>query len=113
MNYPDRWGFLTDPKDWCGKTILRVERVRMEWACIWDFGLAVAFTDGSRGFVVGNSAKGIITNPDAKAVEACSIFRPEEYGEMVADQKRWHEALQRAEEERQRQEYERLKERFG
>ena len=89
-NYPKQWGFLCKPSEMIGKTITDAEVARMEYGSVSDNCILLRFNDGSRGFLLGRSGD-VMVGPDLKVYETSRFFTPEEYGEVVADQKRMKE----------------------
>lgn len=119
-NFPERFGFESDPRACVGKTIERIELLAMEFGCTWSHAFAIRFTDGSRAFFAGKPGTGIM-NPqldgksygDAHTVETSEIFTKPEYAAMVtakeADAVRRRQDHERAE----RREFERLAAKFA
>ena len=118
MNYPEKFGFITDLRNCKGKVIEEVELIGMEWSSISRTGWAIRFTDRTRAFVLGGPVTGFIVNPEieksysCEGVETSEIFTPDEYGIMLVDRKRKTERRKVEEQERERRELERLKAKY-
>lgn len=110
--WPQKFGFESDLLRCVGKTIEAAEHFRMAYGCTWSHAWAIRFTDRSRAFFVGGKGSGIM-NPELEQIEKSNIFTSDEYGKMQAGAKKDWERRQRELDERQREEYERLKKRFG
>ena len=107
MGYPQQFGFRDKLKDMIGLTIEDAAVMRMEWGCTWDRCIFLRFTDGSRGYLMGNDGGGGIMNPHDDVFES-RFFTPEEYGIVKADKKRKQDQQERESRERKQRELERL-----
>lgn len=113
MNYMHRWGFLTDPKKFVGKTIQAVEHLRMEFGCTQSESLAFQFTDGTRGWILGHGGQHCEPNPDEPSLAKSMIITPEEYGQYQADKLRRKQSHLKQETDHKRLELQRLKKELG
>jgi hypothetical protein len=68
-------GFIGDPKKWVGKQIETVEVLAMEYGATSGAATLFKFTDGTRGWSVGNgSANGVLTGPRLEAILVSQIL---------------------------------------
>jgi hypothetical protein len=119
MNFPIKFGFEPDLRACVGKTIERVELMKMEWGCTWQNAFAVRFTDGSRAFFAGHVGTGIM-NPElegaayhSETVETSHIFTKREYAEMMGAKERNEEQRKKRYERAEREQFEKLAQKFG
>lgn len=113
MSWPKKWGFLTDPKNWTGKTVVSVEVLRMEFGCTHSESTAILFSDGSRGWILGGNSSNCSPSPNEQSISKSTIITPEEYGEYQADKLRKHQQRILEEQRRKRHDLERLKIELG
>lgn len=113
MNYMRKWGFLTDPKNFVGKTIINVESLQMEFGCTYTRSLAFEFSDGSRGWILGHSGSNCAPNPQQQDLEKSTIVRPEEFGQYMTDKKSKEVQRRNQELRRKREQLEQLKSELG
>ncbi len=119
-NYPEKFGFEPDLRKCIGRTIERVEILKMEWGCIWNAAFAVRFTDGTRAFFAGHVGTGIM-NPQldgttygtAVSVETSHIFTKREYAEMLSAKQQREQRDRDARLWSEREQYERLAAKFA
>jgi hypothetical protein len=118
--FPERFGFEPDLRACEGRTIERVEMLRMEFGCTWDSAFAVRFTDGTRAFFAGHVGTGIMnpaldgeTYGRSRTVETSEIFTKREYAEMLLAKQAADERRVREHEASERRKYEALAAKYG
>lgn len=113
MNWMRRWGFLTDPLQFAGKTIARVEVMQMQFGCTHDRSIAFEFTDGTRGWVLGHGGQHCEPSPNEESLRKSMIVKPVEVAEYIADQMRKRQDRESRALDAKRRQLQQLKEELG
>lgn len=109
-----QFGFLGDPRKWVGKTIEVVEIISMEFSANSSSAILVKFTDGSRGWSAGHgNCDNIVAGPRLEDLAKSQILTADEYGQMIADQKRRADARIAEDRRRKEAEFARLQKELG
>jgi len=112
-NWMHRWGFISIPQEFVGKTIVKVETMEMEYGCTYNTSIAFEFSDGSRGWLLGGPGAHCEPSPSENAIGKSTIITPEEFGRYQEAKHRRYLERKKSERIRKEQELERLKRELG
>lgn len=112
-NWMHRWGFISIPQEFVGKTIVKVEMMEMEHGSTYNKSTAFEFSDGSRGWLLGGASAHCLLSPSENAMGKSTIITPEEFGRYQEEKHRRYLEQKKGERARKEQELERLKRELG
>ena len=104
--------YSTNYKDLVGKTIMEICNIRAEFGRTYSNYMGVVCTDGTR-VLLASFPSVLGPNPTLEEMRKTFFFTPEEICEKVKKEENIKRQRARDSEERDRKEYEKLKEKFG
>ena len=107
-------GFEGDVRLWVGKTISKIEQHRMEYGSTIGECFLVEFSDGTRGWCAGRANSScLVVGPSRDKLATSSIITADEYGAIMAAEKRRRDVYEAGILLRKHAELDRLKRELG